>query len=287
MWIKANFGNKCRTKEIENYYIVCDDPNIELINCVKVKEQIYCVSRPYNQIYQFDLEKKNVFIHSVKGIDDHFYTICFDGENFWLSGFSKQIYIWNKKNVKVLRDFPAEFGIYDFFSEKEDVLDCEKERYEAPAFLETRVVGQYVWFIPFRTNKILYVDKTNYQINQLDIPQERENRTSLATNEMLHKFLLEYEYNNRYIGLFSFKNRNILEIDTERIKVSNKIFSLDGNYLNEKICSDNVLFCEGNYPDREFFKRYLLSNVRFTMEENKNNIGKKIFKKVKRIAEGE
>lgn len=246
-------------KEIDNYYKICVEPELTIIDGIMVDTGVYCIAAPYNYIYQFDLDKKKTVVHKLKGIEDCLNTITYDGNKFWLSGYRKKLYIWDKKDdfLEIIEKFPLEFGIYDFTNNGEFLLDCETEKYEVSVFLQSIVLKEYVWFIPFRTNKILYVNTYTNQIHTLDIKEEEETRESLLKNIMLHKFLLQYVRDNRYIGLFSFKNMSILEIDTLKKTVERKNYLVGKEYLHKISFCKNALFFEGNYCDKIYFKRLM------------------------------
>ena len=79
-----------------------------------------------------------------------------------------------------------------------------KKEYELPAFLFSVVAGDYVWFIPFQTNKIMYADKKTCQLHVFEADGENETKQSLLGRIALgSKYILEYVRENRYIGLFS------------------------------------------------------------------------------------
>ena len=99
---------------------------------------------------------------------------------------------------------------------------------------------------------------------------------------MSAKFLVEYILDNRYIGVFSFKNNCIFEIDTlERRKVT-KVYTFNNDYrqkMSGRSFSDKSKF------DRMLFKHILLINVKNAeQDDNKRNMNKKNI--VSEIVEG-
>lgn len=248
---------------ITNYYTICDDIEEELAKSIKVGSDIYCVSTRANRIYQFNLISKNTIIHTISGIEGGINTICFDGDKFWMSGCRKEIYIWEKKNnsVEILRSLPDQFGIYNFEGTGEGVLDCEATVYNTFAFCYAVIIGQNVWFIPSQTNKIVYVDKDTYQIFDFVVEMEEETRESLSKNDLAIKYYPEYVSDNRYIGLFSVKNRYILEIDALKLKSKVKSYVFSNNCFQKFIHDINMdRFClqEKNEFDRFVFEKALM-----------------------------
>ena len=209
-------------KRVSKYYDLEDDVS----QSVKADDAILCVSAVSGCVYEFNTVTKRrtkyVLPIQVCGMN----TICFDGENFWISGNRKEIYLWNKEKntLKVLNEFPESFGIYCFDNNVEGVVDCELQQYGNSTFITSVFVGKYIWFIPNKTNKIIYVDKETLKIYILEIPEEEETEASLAANRLKHKYLLQFLLNNRYIGLYSLKNGQVFAIDTIDKTISWKDF---------------------------------------------------------------
>lgn len=199
-----------------------------------------------------------------------------------MSGYSKDIYIWSKGDNKLERvnNFPRTFGIYNFETNDRPILDCAMEVYELPAFGYSVVSGDYIWFIPGQTNKIVYINKVNYQLCTFEIEEENETRESLrlGRRSISTKYLLEYVRDGRYIGLFSLKHNRILEIDTERF-----IYYWTNYYL-----SDQCLLKYAEINKNIFYEENLLSRMAYGMKVKsaggetqnleKRNIGVHIYK---------
>ena len=209
-----------KEKVIERYYILAEMSEERLAHGIKIGSDVYCVSLVSNKVYQFSLLTKALSVHLIPVDDRGFSTISFDGHRFWLSGYKKKIYIWNREDnsIESLDKIPGDLGVYDFSGKRTDILDCTKEEYDEPLFVASRVVGRYVWYIPFRTNKILYIDKNSNKIQVFEMEAERETRESLTKHSMDYKFVVDYVVNQRYIGLFSLKNNWLIEIDAEEMK---------------------------------------------------------------------
>lgn len=263
-------------RKIDNYYNL-NVPDIEIAGSDKVNEKIFIVSKVSNCIYEFDLKSKGIVLHKLSEVKDRFYGISFDGSNFWLSGYNKAVYIWNKENntVEIIKNFPEEFGIYDYEGKEDVFLDCKAESYDTPVFKDVKVVNQYVWFIPFKTNKIVYINKDTFEIFSLDIKQEDETKNSLARNYMGHKFIFLYIRENRYIGLFSFKNNKVLEIDTVRLQAKDKAYSLTLQCMSE--ISKNRILGEFYFLDKTIYKNELLLGNSKMIKPGTKNVGTIIY----------
>lgn len=269
---------------IVDYYDLEKVDDVRIASGIKVGTNIYCVSMSSNHIYEFNILSKKVAKIELPDIKGGLYTICFDGYNFWLSGYCREFYIWNReKNVVIIAGrFPEDFGIYNFDLKSKFLLDCEIKEYPTPTFIASLVVQNFIWFIPFQTNKIIYVDKLTYDIFAFEIETEDEDEVSLINRELNHKYLLEYVREDRYIGLYSFKNKCINEIDTLKkyVKQVEYTFSreclLDIAHLYENY---GRRYDEKNELDREIFVAQL-SVCKKNDIAAKRNIGLNIFKQL-------
>lgn len=261
-----------REKIICNYFILSDleEKEIEFDEGTRVGDNIYCVSSGSNRVYQFNLETKQITAYDVPMVKGGLYTISFDGQLFWLSGYRKEIYLWDKESnsTKVLSDFPQGFGIYDFAENSDKMLDCTAVKYDTPTFIESMLIGNYIWFIPFQTNMVLYADTETYQIYALEIDGEEENRESLMKNSVLaHKYLIPYIRDERYIGLYSIKNNYIIEIDAVEKRVEKKSYRFGEKTIENYMRLVNGTLHEGKEFDRMVFSNWLMQNDTSEKEE--------------------
>lgn len=270
-------------KKIKNYYSISQDKTI--VKSIRVDSLIYILLGENSEICRFNLETKETNIYRLPDIGRKFNTICFDGEKFWLSGYRKEIYVWdqNKNEISILDIFPRDFGMYDFTEETDGKVDTTTEKFEKFTFLFSVVVGQKVWFISYYANKILYVDKVTNQIQAFEIEEENETKESLLVrNRLACKYLLDYVKDDRYMGLYSVKNQCILEIDTIELKYKYKYY----NYHFSDKCMEeyanfyNFTFNELNVWELEIYKRILYSKNNNTYNGNVNCIGTEIYKKI-------
>lgn len=254
------------TKHIKGSYLITDKENEKIATSIIVGNNIYSVSDTVNKIYQFNIKEKVKSEIVIQNIETGFNTICFDGDKFWLSGFRKEIYIWKKgKNVvNVLNHFPADFGIYKYGEKEDCFVDFNSNFYNKPTFYDSFVVGMKVWFIPFQTNKIIYIDKVKMELAEFIIEDEEETKESLVLREMQHKFLVQYILDNRYIGIFSLKNSSIINIDTRDMKTSKKKYFFSNKCLEKIIilCKKRGVILKENCPvDKLIYKIAIKKNL--------------------------
>ena len=272
-----------KERQIESYYNICKEGNIT--KSIKNGMSIYILSGVSNEIYEFNLLTKTTTIHSIPDIKERFYTFCTDGRIFCLSGYKKELYVWDKieNTIQIMDDFPKGFGSYNFTKDTDGNVDCSTKQYEIPTFLYSVIVGDSFWFIPFQTNQILFWDKESRDILPFEIDEEVETKESLLARESLSsKYIVEHIREDRYLGLFSIKNNYIVEIDT-----FNKSVEIIYCTIGKKCLSDVInIICEKNVFDETFklhqnLYKYIL--YRKETERKKtvlNNIGDNIYKTI-------
>ncbi len=272
---------------LEKKYSLTPKTNEEIGEYVLVGNELYCVLGKCVHCINIDNGKISSYVISDAKAD--LYTICFDGSNFWLSGFCKEIYVWNleKGVVKIITEFPEWFGIYNFNGNQAALIDCDSfYAIEYPFFYSSVSLGKYVWFIPMQTNEIIYIDKDTYDVFVLHIDEEKETWESLNRHRLASKFLVEYIREERYIGLYSIKNKYVFEIDTVDLCVKDISY-----YLSDKTVL-RILREATNYSNRKILKEYremdrrlysiLLENNNESRENMPQNKGKLIYRALDR-----
>ena len=231
------------TKKVDNCYQICKKG--VLTQSIKVDSFIYSLNGESGEIYQFDLTKKNFRMYKLPQIGKKYFTMCHDGEKFWLSGYCKEVYIWDSltNKINIVNGFPRDFGIYDFTEETDGKANCIASEYKRFAFIHSVTLGENIWFIPYITNKIIYVNKYTYQIHTFEVNEEDETKESILSRRNLwYKYLLEYVKDERYLGLYSIKNNCMMEIDT--VKMTYEYRSYDCKIGNK--CVQDYIRIYGN-----------------------------------------
>lgn len=204
--------------------------NMDFYEYTIVEDSIYNVSE--RKI--FCLNKRAISVYEIEEAKAGLCTICYDGQNFWMSGFCKEIYIWNPKQgmIKVITEFPEQFGYYHFVKDEIPVVDSNSfHSIDFPFFINSIPMNRYIWFIPFCSDEIVYIDKENYEVHLLEIEEERETKESIQNHIMPHKYLVQYIREDRYIGLYSLRNALIFEIDTIELCVIKRNYKLTGTTM--------------------------------------------------------
>lgn len=228
---------------------------------VLVGNRLYCVVGI--EIYCINIDTAETIKCKISGAKSELYTICYDGEKFWLSGWYKEIYVWMPKQgiIKVLSEFPKQFGFYCF----NDVRTCSVDfsslfSKDFHLFSTSLSLGKYIWFIPNISNYIIYINKETYEINALEIEDEEENLEELKSVFNISKYLVQYIRENRYIGVYSAKRSLIFEIDTINADIIYKDYRLSSTtvsrLVNEYYKPGSVLL-ENNSLHRKIFQALL------------------------------
>ncbi|MCI9048748.1 MAG: hypothetical protein HFG71_16155 [Hungatella sp.] len=256
-------------EELCNYIYIPEDLGMLSSNCLQHHNLIYCIFGSSRSLCEINVETEEINLYDVpfdvKGIN----TINLVGEEeFWFSGFEKIIYIWNKRtDRKTTLYLPKEFGNYRVDDNKKLILDYGSMENEDVIFIKSIDLGDNIWFIPFRSNNIVYVNKKTYEMAMLEIDGEKEDCDSW-NRKMNHKYLVEYIRDERYIGLYSLKKSGLLEIDTHTYSVREKRFELDTESverLKELILRKNIVI-----NDREEIHKRIF--IEICGDRNKYNI---------------
>lgn len=264
-----------KKKRVIGYYNITDRQEDVFAKCAKDGNYIYITSASEARVYVFDIEKKEVKEHDFSGVKNGLRTISVDKEKVWLTGYNREIYIWNqvKNEIKSLRNFPSDFGIYNFNGKKRNLLDCRVKEYDTFTFLENIDAGGYIWYIPFQTNQILYVNKDTNEINVFEIEEEEENEETIKNRKMDCKYVLQYVYEDRYIGLYSIKNEIVFEIDTKTLEVKKRIITMDTESLEKKL--DGWILNESFSAEQTLYGKLIGKSMEHVSK--KEMVGEKIF----------
>lgn len=194
-------------RKIINYYTICKNDSV--MRSILVKDMIYAVSVISGTIYQFDLSTKKVerYLHS--DMAEKIFAICYSGGKFFLCGYQEEMYVWDdKKDSFTTISFPENLEI--------DNTDKQVESTEDIPLFEIVSVGEYIWLIPIRAKNIIYVNRKTGVVSAFEV--NKGDKTNISTSLQKYQAIPDYKFqyvrDDRYIGVFSARNRRIMEIDT-------------------------------------------------------------------------
>lgn len=271
-------------KKVVGYYSICENKEQSIVFSIKIENIIYSTSSVHNEIYQFDLTTKETTTYTIPEVVGGIYTLCFDGDDFWMSGCSKEIYIWNKteNSTKVIRDFPVDFGFYCPEKDEDHMWDDKTIRFSRETFTDVLAVGNYIWCIPRLSNQIIYIDKATREVRILDLAEETETWESLTQWSQFWtcKYRVEAVRENRYIIIYSVKNEYYFEIDTLNKKWKKPDYHFNDDYFNHIYADKKVLY-ENSYGEDGCFRARLFSQKKDQELDARFNIGGKVYNMIR------
>ena len=151
--------------------------------------------------------------------------------------------------------------------------------FDVPMFIDAIGVGDCIFFIPFQMNEIIYIDRNTYETNYFEVDDENETEFTWLRN-MRQKYVVEYVRENRYLCLFSFKNRRFIEIDLNNRKVCRKRYFLGSTCVQKMArlveqCEEEI-FVDSVDMDKMIFSLKVMT-MDYGQEKLLKNIGKNIF----------
>lgn len=253
----------------------------ELIYTVKSGDCLYSLYE-CGKVFRFHIDTKQGILLQPPVTGDRFYCFCFDGSSFWLSGYKKEIIVWDYKEdtLEVLDEFPEGVCQNNINQNVYGKKDNGAEQYEIPIFYFAVSVGETIWFIPSLENQIVYADKESHRLNIFEVEEEKDTGDRLLLNKISQKYILEYVKDERYLGLFSTKNYCILEIDTKEMT-----YQWCKYYYSEKCLNsfaetyENVLW-EKDILDKKIYKRRFWNTSKRVYKKNEIRVGAKVYKEI-------
>ncbi|MDE7431206.1 MAG: hypothetical protein K2N34_04735 [Lachnospiraceae bacterium] len=256
-------------RRITNYYIICENDSVR--RSVLVGDQIYAVSSETGRIYQFDILTKDVRVYIHSEITKKLFTICFDGEKFWLGGYQKDIYIWDKE-----KDNLAAISFPD------DIQIGRIDNDPFPMFGRAVAVGEYIWFIPGKAESIIYANKKTTVLSVFEICEEDKICIPLQNSQGVNNYVFQYVRDDRYIGFFSPRSSRIFEIDAKQLTYQWKEYYLSEQYLQQYCDTCKGIYYEGRDPlcIPDYHMRSLTAG-RKSKNIDTDSIGKEIYTRLK------
>ena len=247
------------------------------VDGILVEDNVYLVLGG-SSIYEFNLKTGKQTICKLVDIDDVFYKIRFDGEIFWIIGKKGNVYLWNKECgiETILSEFPDDFVLYDF-TEKSIIDDFKDKGKDLLVYSGLICLNGKVWLIPQSGNKILYCSQGDKKLKTFEIPYEKESAETLDLNyrQIATKFYLMYVRKERFLGIYSYKNKRIFEIDTQNMTYENMDTMLDVSSLMGITIQD---FHEDGNRSTYLIWNAMMENIKLlTIAKDTKVIGEKIY----------
>ncbi|MDE6949930.1 MAG: hypothetical protein K2P64_03300 [Lachnospiraceae bacterium] len=278
MQLKTIFVINPREKRIENAYVLCEEGYIA--KSVKVGTAIYSLSGMSEKIYKFDFVTRRIVTFQLPHMGRKFSTICFDGENFWLGGYREEVYLWYEEKNRIAIYPCSDEGLRLGGMEKhmDNGGDCIAQECEIPVFLYSAAVGKYSWFIPYQTNRIIYADKESHRLCAIEVSEEMEDEeSSWQEGDLKVKFVLVYVRENRYLGIFSISQNQMLEIDAEQLTYKWCDYHMGDKSIKKYAELVDREFYESIVWEREVYKEVLRRSSQNVCDGEREKMGVNIY----------
>lgn len=275
-----------RKQEIEYIYTLSNNGDEDLSdNNLMVGTVIYGILNSSKTIlYEFNVISQKVKKTIISNKRTFYNTISFDGDKFWLSGTEKEILVWNAKKgiIEYVNGFINYLHILNFKKNCVESVSDLAEIYE-PLFTKSLFLSGKIWFIPFRTDKVIYINKNTHEVGELLLPLEKEDKTSIRARGGLcnYKFFLEYVIADRYLIIYSLKMECHYIIDTLSMNVEKRLskFLLNKSEDLAEVYKKKKFFLESEVSDRIRYRvSYMWGKKRINMHTNE--IGRLIYRNI-------
>ena len=181
-------------------------------------------------LYEFDLETHIQKEYIFPDFGDILFRIEADGDTFWIIGKKQCVYRWKKGNdeIRVLMEFPKEISLYDY-EKKMKITEFDCNAKGLFVFNSIHCLNGKIWIIPMSASKIVYFAKDDMVIKVFDISEDEETERTLDLRyrRVAAKYALMYIRQERYLGIYSCRNKQIFEIDTSEMTYQTIHYDMD------------------------------------------------------------
>lgn len=244
--------------------------------------RLYFVSAISNRIIIFDLENRSFHHIEMESCNDGFNTICFNEDFLWMSG-KKGItrYSIGTQESKDYTTYPDEFGMVYMDADIQIKRRCgfDDSMQEFP-FSASVANGHGVFFFPFRTNMIVYIEKDKERLEGIKLQPETEETLKNKKRVTCNRFVGVKGEENQ-IAAYSTKCFSLCVLDCDKKVIERKPSVAAEVYLWNFAEKRAPILAEDEKSGlHDFLKCVAMYQSDYT-EENKN-IGREIHMEVLR-----
>lgn len=220
------------------------------------------------ELYSYNLWKRTVQKEFSIENKKKYTTFLCDGENVWFSGMRKNFLCWNSaSNLAREIDF-SQFDIYEYLPKLQE--DCyykaNEEEFAEPLFANQFVYGNYIWFVPLRSSHIIRVNKYDYRVEMIELPDEEETFRSWnlrigGLNAL--RFVFEFINQKGNLLIYSYKNQvhYVIDADTGKLKeTKSALKTVNITKKIETILNENMHLTEGINCSLNYLLKYVINN---------------------------
>ena len=214
-----------KLNEVECYYQL-NMGGKEILYSTFEHNYLYCLSND-NEICEVNLATEEQNTYKINIPNEKLNTIAYDGNLFWLTGLKSSIYVWNKINnqIVIVNDFPQSY-YKNYFTKKYMKIGFKS------FFIDSIFLKNKVFLIPFWFNYILVNNVEKDEMNSIELGN---NKSDIDINSKICGCKLKKVYvkDYRYIGVFSYSENILYEIDAVSLNVTRLEYKLSINHQLE------------------------------------------------------
>lgn len=240
---RCSVQNRC----VNRVYKIYDNSEFSSGEAIMNGRYLYFVTKVKGEITEFDMYTEKIKRYELL-CDEGFGTIKADGDIFYLTGYKKSIYVWNRADNSV--------KVIDF----EDKMHFKKELtgIKYTRFFQSRIIDQYVLVIPHNNNiyisdDVVVYDRNNNSVNVYNLRYKDEER--------LPEEYLVYNYScNNHAVIQDCKRNRFINLNLETGDVSYIEMHVDKKMNNSQWKEKRIygLCCENSFLTLDDF----LSSIR-------------------------
>lgn len=194
------------------------------MDMILVEDTFYFVSSISNHIICFNAKKKCFDTILIESHNSKFNTICYDGENFWLSG-DYCIVKYNSIEKKCIEytQYPEGFGmIYRTNDLKIEKIDGFHNSLNEFPFSGSIVSRQDIFFFPHRTNMVIYVNTDDNKLKAIQLEPETEETLTREVRGTHSRFIGIKKHSEKSVFCYSTRTLTPCILDCINKKIESK-----------------------------------------------------------------
>lgn len=187
-----------------------------------------------DQLLDFNIADKHFSRLDLNCKANGFVAGVVDGQDVWLAGCNGNIVKWNWGSGQCIsyNKLPEQFGSFDYDMNGKFLpwkTGWHETGWQGCCFkywYDSFMIDDKVWFIPFLSDSLIYIDKRTNELKSYTFMDEGETELTMRNHRTI-KFLFIGIEKNRYIKLYSVKRDLIYSIDVKTLNYVEETFNTD------------------------------------------------------------
>lgn len=217
-------------EKVDEYISIPYQDNILITMALKTDGHILMPLICKNEVLDFHISDKQFTRLYLDCDANGFIAGILDGTDVWLAGCNGNIVKWNYISQKctLYNKFPESFESFDY-DEEGNFIPWKKGWTQGGCFkywYDCFLIDDKIWFLPFLSRSLLYLDKKTNEI--CEYPFENEDETEYTMKKhRFPKFLFIGIQKERFIKIYSVKRDIIYSIDIVTLNYTEEMFNID------------------------------------------------------------